>query len=67
MRLEVADDGCGQVASFHTHGHFGVSGMRERAEAFGGGFELLMRPHGGVCVRVSLPLPVSVPVPLNSH
>lgn len=67
VRLEVADDGCGQVASFHTQGHFGVSGMRERAEALGGRFELLMRPHGGVCVRVSFPLSVSVPVPVISH
>ena len=55
LQLRVQDDGSGQIGDFHAHGHFGVLGMRERAQALGGKFELEQIDTGGVCVRVTLP------------
>jgi two-component system, NarL family, sensor histidine kinase UhpB len=56
LRLEVTDDGIGHVNQFHTPGHFGVLGMRERAQALGGSFDLEQIEPAGVRVRVTLPL-----------
>jgi two-component system, NarL family, sensor histidine kinase UhpB len=55
LRLEVTDDGIGHVDQFHTPGHFGVLGMRERAQALGGSFDLDQMEPAGVRVRVTLP------------
>ena len=55
LQLRVQDDGSGQIGYFHAHGHFGVLGMRERAEALNGKFELEQIDTGGVCVHVTLP------------
>jgi two-component system sensor histidine kinase UhpB len=38
LELEVVDNGIGRVTEFQTKGHFGLSGMRERAQALGGVF-----------------------------
>lgn len=54
--LEVVDNGIGQIDQFHTPGHFGVPGMRERAQALGGSFNLAQIKPSGVRVRVVLPL-----------
>ena len=56
LQLEVIDNGVGQVDQFHTPGHFGVLGMRERAQALGGNFNLEQIEPSGVRVRVVLPL-----------
>ena len=56
LLLEVIDNGPGHVAQFHTPGHFGVLGMRERAQALGGNFNLEQIEPSGVRVRVVLPL-----------
>lgn len=56
LQLEVIDNGAGQVDQFHTPGHFGVLGMRERAQALGGNFNLEQIEPSGVRVRVVLPL-----------
>ncbi len=55
LQLEVTDDGIGHVDQFHTPGHFGVLGMRERAQALGGSFDLDQMEPAGVRVRVTLP------------
>ena len=56
LQLEVIDNGGGHVDQFHTPGHFGVLGMRERAQALGGSFNLEQVDPSGVRVRVALPL-----------
>lgn len=56
IRLDVADNGSGRVDAIQSEGHFGLAGMRERAQALGGDFELLQEELTGVRVRVFLPL-----------
>ncbi len=56
LELEVIDNGHGNVDQFHSPGHFGVLGMRERAQASGGNFNLEQIEPSGARVRVVLPL-----------
>lgn len=58
VSLEVRDDGCGfdlEAASAEP-GHFGLSGMRERAEKLGGQLRIESQPGRGTCVSVSVTL-----------
>jgi signal transduction histidine kinase len=55
-RLLVSDDGSGvRPADIERPGHFGVLGMRERAEALGGSLTIARRPGGGTVVEARLP------------
>ncbi|MBA2518258.1 MAG: sensor histidine kinase [Chloroflexia bacterium] len=55
--LRVADDGTGlPPAALARSGHYGLTGMRERAEELGGGLRLLPRPGGGTIVEATFPL-----------
>jgi two-component system, NarL family, sensor histidine kinase UhpB len=56
LRLQVTDNGTGQVAQFQAPGHYGVLGMRERAQALGGSFDVDQMEPAGVRIRVSLPI-----------
>jgi two-component system sensor histidine kinase UhpB len=56
VQLEVIDNGTGHVSQFHQPGHFGVMGMRERAQALGGRFDLDQMVPTGARLRVSFPL-----------
>ncbi len=56
LQLEVADNGSGRLAQFQAPGRYGVLGMRERAQALGGSFELEQIEPAGVRVRARLPL-----------
>ena len=56
LHLDVIDNGVGLIDQFHPPGHFGVLGMRERAEALGGSFNLVQIEPSGVRVCVVLPL-----------
>lgn len=56
LQLTVADNGSGQLDAFEVAGHYGVPGMRERAQALGGQFALESVVPAGVRLRVSLPL-----------
>lgn len=56
LTLEIADNGQGQVAQFEVRGHFGVPGMRERAQALGGSFTIEQVEPSGVRVCVRLPV-----------
>lgn len=56
LHLQVADNGSGQVAQFQAPGHYGVLGMRERAQALGGSFDVEQMERTGVRIRVSLPI-----------
>lgn len=58
VALEVRDDGRGfdLEAASAMAGHFGLSGMRERAEKLGGQLRIESQPGGGTRVSVSIPL-----------
>jgi len=59
VRLEVQDDGCGfdaAHAASSAAGHFGLLGMRERAEKIHGTLNITSKPEGGMVVTVSVPL-----------
>lgn len=55
LAVEVLDDGSGQV--HERPGHYGLQGMRERAELLGGSLQVGPRPEGGA--RVSLQVPIT--------
>jgi signal transduction histidine kinase len=53
IALEVRDDGQGFAPdSASTPGHYGLTGMRERAAAIGGTLEVTSEPGGGTTVRL---------------
>lgn len=54
--MTVSDDGNGTIVAPARAGH-GITGMRERAALFGGGFSAAPRPGGGFEVRAELPHP----------
>jgi two-component system sensor histidine kinase UhpB len=54
--LEVRDDGDGFDAAAAPRGRWGMTTMRERAEAAGGSFELRSKPGAGTAVRARIPL-----------
>ena len=54
----MRDDGRGLHKGWELTGHFGVIGMRERAESLGGSFVMEPIASGGVRMRASLPLAV---------
>ena len=54
LRALVADDGRGfavGAAAGPREGHFGIQGMRERAERLGGSLSVRSRPGGGTTVE----------------
>jgi len=58
LGILVRDDGCGidpQVLKSGRDGHFGVPGMRERAERIGANLKLLSRIGGGTEVELRVP------------
>lgn len=59
VRMEVLDDGRGfdsDSARLEPMDHFGIVGMRERAEQLGGEFEIRSKPGKGAVVIVSFPV-----------
>ena len=60
LYLRIVDDGQGfdQRGAFASRGgHFGLIGMRERAERLGGEMKLASHPGEGTEVEVTVPLP----------
>jgi signal transduction histidine kinase/ligand-binding sensor domain-containing protein len=58
LRVLVSDDGSGidpQVLSKGRDGHWGLSGMRERAERIGAKFRVLSRISAGTEIELSVP------------
>lgn len=62
LELLVSDDGCGfapeQPRLNRSRPHFGLSTMRERAEAIGAQFHLHTTPGAGTQVKIQLPFQV---------
>ena len=59
VRLSVRDDGCGfdnQTPGNGDSAHFGLIGMRERAEQIGGELQILRGPDQGTEVVVDVPI-----------
>ena len=59
VQLSVRDDGCGfdpSVASNGRAGHFGLIGMRERAEQIGGTLSILSASGSGTEIVVDVPI-----------
>lgn len=57
LRASVSDDGRGFTVGTQAgprEGHFGIDGMRERAERLGGSLAVHSRPGGGTTVTVSV-------------
>lgn len=60
ISLRIRDNGRGfeqQDVFTSSGGHFGLIGMRERAERLGGELRLASQPNGGTEVEVTVPLP----------
>ena len=58
LRVRIHDDGCGideQVLRAGREGHFGLPGMRERAERIGARLRVWSRPQQGTEVELSVP------------
>lgn len=58
LSVLVRDDGCGiepQILKSGRDGHWGLSGMRERAEQIGGRFHVYSRPAAGTEVELTVP------------
>lgn len=58
LQILVEDDGCGidsQVLQSGRDGHWGLSGMRERAEKIGGNLKVMSRAGSGTEVVLQLP------------
>jgi two-component system, NarL family, sensor histidine kinase UhpB len=55
LQLQVQDNGTGRLAQFESAGHYGLMGMRERAQALGGQLALEQVEPAGVRVRVNWP------------
>jgi signal transduction histidine kinase/ligand-binding sensor domain-containing protein len=53
--LEVRDNGRGGAADRQAEGHFGMTGMRERAAVIGGTLEVTSEPGEGTTVRLCAP------------
>ena len=59
MVLVICDDGHGFVPGVAGRGRWGMSAMRERAEAAGGQLTVVSAPGEGAIVRIAVPLPAS--------
>lgn len=67
IKLEVTDDGVGfsvpkSPTDFAPSGHFGLLGMRERADLIGARLEVQSGAGGGTRLCVHLPIPASNPL-----
>ena len=55
ITLRISDDGCGiapEILKDGRPGHFGLKGMRERAERIGAEFSIISEPGAGASVFV---------------
>lgn len=65
LQVEIEDDGRGfdsSIIHLSNGRHYGLIGMRERAEKLGGKFLLTSSPGSGTQVHLSIPLAKSTPL-----
>jgi signal transduction histidine kinase len=58
LRVRIRDDGKGMDPAIVTQGrsgHYGLAGMRERADRIGGKLNVCSRPGGGTEIELSIP------------
>lgn len=58
LSIRVRDDGCGfdpAVLQVGRDGHWGLSGMRERADRIGAHLQVMSNPTAGTEVHLSVP------------
>jgi nitrate/nitrite-specific signal transduction histidine kinase len=58
FRLSVRDDGCGidpSILEAGRDGHFGLSGMRERADRMGARLHVYSSPSAGTEIELTVP------------
>ena len=71
LSVEVRDDGVGIASDVlemgYKEGHFGLVGMRERAERVGGTLSVESRPGVGSAVAVSIPARLAFPGSPHGH
>jgi signal transduction histidine kinase len=70
VRLSIRDDGCGfdaAHAAASEAGHFGLLGMRERAEKIAGTLDILSTPGEGTTIQVTVPLARPVQGSADQH
>ncbi|MGB0389228.1 MAG: sensor histidine kinase [Ardenticatenaceae bacterium] len=54
VQLKIEDDGVGFDVNRQYTGHWGVQGMRERAQQVGGRLEIKSQPHHGTTIQLVL-------------
>jgi len=62
LRILVRDNGCGidaDVLKTGREGHWGLAGMRERAEKIDATLQVLSRPNAGTEIHLSIPGPLA--------
>jgi signal transduction histidine kinase len=67
LRVLVRDNGCGinpEAVQKQSDSHWGLSGMRERAENIGARFDIWSRTGAGTEVRVAVPVDVAKRQPM---
>jgi signal transduction histidine kinase len=55
LAVRISDNGCGIDSSAIKDGHFGLVGMRERAERIGGKLTLVSSPVSGTEITLVVP------------
>jgi len=58
LTLSIRDNGCGfELSGPASHLHFGLRGMRERAQMIGGELDVASRPGQGtlICLKIKAP------------
>jgi signal transduction histidine kinase/ligand-binding sensor domain-containing protein len=58
LKLRISDDGSGfdPDGASDSRSHYGLVGMRERAESVGGSFNIVSQPGAGTAVEVNVPI-----------
>jgi len=70
LRILVRDNGCGidpQVLNSGREGHWGLSGMRERAERIGAKLRVLSRTDAGTEMELSVPSRIAFETGVSKH
>ena len=63
LRVSICDNGCGiepEAVQKAGDSHWGLRGMRQRAENIGAGFGIWSRSGAGTEVRVTVPIDVAI-------